>query len=328
MNDTRDGGDLESVVPEQADVADPQDQDIDFDNLDDAINAIADDDEDTLDEEPETEEDAEDDDQGDDPDDDPEADAEDEESDEDEAFVELPDGETLTLSEIADLRANGLRDADYRRKTAEVARMREEVEQTEARVKERDQYVETALRNIAGFVESMIPAEPDIQLAQTNPAAYTQQKAIREAAIQELNRLTTIGKDVESHKAQASEAEMRAYREREEKALVKAMPHLSDPAKKAAFDKATAEFAAEIGFSPEEIEATADHRVLQLVHYARLGKRAEHNRNNAKRRKVQTPSKGKPKATQSQPDRNRNRERMQRLTKSGAYEDALSIDFD
>lgn len=328
MNDTEKGGDLEPVVQEQAESAETQDRDIDYDNLDDAINALADDDEYPSDEEPETEDEAPEDDQDDDPDEEPEAEAEDEESDEGDAFVELPDGDTLTLSEIADLRANGLRSADYTHKTEALAREREEVEEIKSQYTERTQFAETVLQNIAGFVEGLIPAEPDIRLAQTDPGAYTQQKAIREAAIQELNKLTTIGNGIKDHKSKASEADMQAYREREQKALAKAMPHLADPVKKAAFDKAVTETAAEFGFSPDEIESTADHRVLQLVHYARLGKRSEQNRNNAKKRVMQTPQKGKAKPAQQTARQSQNRDAMRRLSKSGSYEDALRIDFD
>ena len=326
MSDTPTGGDLEPIAQEQAESAEPQDREIDYDNLDDAINALADDEEYASDEEPQTETDDDGEDQGDDSDEDPEAEAEDEESDEADAIVELPDGETLTLSEIADLQANGLRGIDYTHKTEALAREREAVEETKTQYTERLQYAETALQNIAGFVQGLIPAEPDIQLAQTNPAAYTQQKAVREAAILELNKLTTIGRDVAGHKSEASDADTQAYRNGESAALAKAMPHLADPVKKAAFDKAVAETAQEFGFSAEEIAETADHRGLQLVHYARMGKRSEQNRNNAKRR-VQTPSKGKAKPAQQSAKQTRNRQAMQRLSKSGDYDDALQVDF-
>lgn len=311
------GGDLEPNVEEQVEANDIEDQDLDgFDNLDDAADALLDDEPD--DEEPteETE-----------PDDEPEAETEDEESDTGDAIVELPDGETLTLSEIADLKANGLRAADYTHKTTELAREREAAKAIETQYAERLQYAESTLQNISGFVEGLIPPPPPIELAQADPGAYTQQKAIRDAAIAELQKLTEIGEGVKAHRAGVSEADMTAYRERERAALVKAMPHLSDPVKRQAFDKVVADTAQQFGFTADEIAQTADHRILQMVHYARMGKRSEANRNNAKRR-VQTPATGKAKPAQMSAQQSQNRNAMQRLSKSGSINDAMEIDFD
>lgn len=312
MNDSI-GGDLEPVVDEQADGGEFEDQG--FDNLDEAADAL--DDDDWLDDEEPVEDDAE--------GDEPEAEAEGEESDAGDAVVELPDGESLTLSEIADLKANGLRAADYTHKTTEVAEQRKQAEAMQTQYSERLQFAESTLQNIAGFVQSLIPPEPPIDLAQTDPGAYTQHKAMREAAIAELQKLTRMNRGLQGHKAEASNADMQAYRSREGAALAKAMPHLSDPVKRQAFDKVNAETAAQFGFTPEEVATTADHRILQMMHFAGLGKRAAENRANAQRR-VQTPKQGKARPAQAR--QGNNRKGMQRLSKSGSLDDAMMIDFD
>ena len=319
MTTPENGGDLEPVVPEQADGPDLEDQT--YDNFEDALKALGSDDDLPEEEEPDPEEEPESDDEPEEEDD-----PEEEESDAGDAIVELPDGETLTLSEIADLKANGLRAADYTHKTTEVAREKEAVQALRSQYEQNLQYVETTQQNIAKFVEGLIPPEPSLELAQTNPAEYTQARALREAAIAELNKLVSIGDDVKGHKATASEADMKAYRDKETAALVKAMPHLKDPVKKHAFDEAVSKTAEEFGFSPEEIGATADHRILQLVHYARMGKRSEQNRNNAKRR-VQTPTKGKPKPAAAPAKTAQNRDAMRRLSKSDSLENGLAVDF-
>lgn len=314
---TPDGGDLEPVVEEQAQDSGPED--LEYDNLDDALAALGDDDPPDEEEPAEASED-----EADEAD---EADDEDEESDVEDAIVELPDGEKLSLSEIADLKANGLRAADYTRKTTEIANERKAVEQTKAQYAERLQFAESTLQKIHQFVEGMIPPEPSLDMARADPGAFMEARAIREQAIAELTKLVTIGENVKSHKGGASEADAKAFREAETKKLVETMPHLRDPVKKHAFDEAVAKTAADFGFSPEEIAATADHRILRLVHYARMGKRSETNRNNAKRR-VQTPTKGKAKPSQAPAQTVQSRQAMQRLAKSGSYEDALRVDFD
>ena len=141
----------------------------------------------------------------------------------------------------------------------------------------------------------------------------------------ELQKLFDIQKDVDGHKTETSGKDAEAYRTEQAASLVKAMPHLSDPVKRAAFDREVAATAQEFGFSADEIAATADSRILQMVHYARIGKRSEQNRNNAKRR-VQTPMKGKARPSATTPKANP--KAMQRLSKSGSIHDAMEIDFD
>lgn len=322
MNDTPTGGDLEPVVAEQAET--PIVEDHFFDNLDDAVDALDDDmpENEEPDLEPEAEETPE-------PEDEPEeTEAEEPESDEGDAFVTLPDGSEITLSEIADLQANGLRSADYTQKTTEVAEQRKALEAERQTYSERLQFTETALRNVTKFIEGIIPPEPTIDMAQTDPGAYTQAMALRNGAIAELQQVMKVSDGVNGHKAQVSDADLAAYKNRENGALVKAMPHLADPVKRAAFDKAVSETAADFGFSPDEIAQTADSRILQMVHYAKLGKLSAQNRANAKRR-VQTPMRSKPQTAKAVSGQTmKNRQAMQRLSKSGSIEDALEIDFD
>lgn len=320
MSDTPNGADLEPVVAEQVDA--PIEEDQYFDSLDDAADALADDmldDEQPVEDGEEPEPEAEEEPEG--------EEAEEPESDPSDAFVEMPDGTELSLSEIADLQANGLRAQDYTHKTTEVAREREAVDAAKQTYSDRIQYAETTLQKLSGFVESLIPPEPSIELAQTNPGAYTQQLAVRNGALSELQKVFAIKDDMQAHKGKVSEADMSAYSTREGASLVKAMPHLADPVKKAAFDKSVAETAAEFGFTPEEIASTKDHKILQLVHYARLGKQASKNRANAKRR-VQTPTKGKAKVTKAPVQNAKNMAALKRLSKSGSINDAMDIDFD
>src|SRR5690606_6466716 len=87
--------------------------------------------------------------------------------------------ERLALSE---LKAGYQRQADYSRKTQEVAERRKGLEALSARV---NQSVEA----IADFLVKQIPAAPDPQLAMTNPGQFVQQKALHEAAAAQVNAL-------------------------------------------------------------------------------------------------------------------------------------------
>jgi hypothetical protein len=106
--------------------------------------------------------------------------------------------------------------------------------------------------------------------------------------------------------------------------LAQAMPHLADPAKYEAFRSTVVKAAMEdFGFSQAEADTTYDARVMQLVHYARLGKLAEKNRQNAKRR-VETPKQARTQVKAPDPNQKAS-ELKRRFQRTGSFEDALKL---
>jgi len=254
---------------------------------------------------------------------DEEPEAEESEEPDDSVMVTLDGGEEVPLSE---LRASYFRNADYTQKTTEIAREREAAEKVKSLYSERIQVAQNTLRNLEGFLTSLIPPEPDFALAQSDPAAFTAQQAMRQRAIAELQGVVGMKGEIESHREQVRDEDMAAYKSEQDAALVKAMPHLKDEAKLAAFNANINKGALEFGFTEDEIAQTADARIRSALHYAIIGKRAEANRRNAARR-VETPRKGKAKAAKQVANQN-NQKAMQRLSKSGSIDDAMEIDFD
>ena len=252
-----------------------------------------------------------------------EAEGDDPDSD-DQVRVTLDDGTETTLAE---LKRGYFREADYTHKTTELAEERKQLAEMRQSFDQRSNYVETTLNNLTSFLGQLVPDEPPISLAQSDPAAYQYQKALRDNAISELNQVVQM-QDGHGQALQGfSQEDVARLKGEEDAKLLKAMPHLSDPAKRAAFDNTIKETAIEFGFTEDEVAGVADHRVLQLVHYARLGKRAVTNRNNAKRR-VEAPKKGKARPAKVTAKGASNRKAKERLSKSGSLEDAMSIDFD
>lgn len=242
------------------------------------------------------------------------------------AVITLPDGETLTIDEFEEIRGNSLRAADYTRKTTELAEERKSVATERETVAKRSQHLETAFQGLVQYLEGIVPPEPALDLARTNPNEYQYQKALRQQSLAEIAPLIQMKEDAQTGQAQVSTEEKARYVEKESAALVKAMPHLSDPIKRTAFDKAIKKTALEFGFSEADAQNTVDHRLLQVMHYARLGKVAETNRKNATRR-VETAKPGRSKPA-SNVQSSESARAMKRLAKSGSIEDAMKIDFD
>ena len=287
--------------------------------LADGLAALADDDE-ADDEVEATSEESDDEEVADTPD-------EEEEADPDADLVVTIDGEDIPLSELKEWKKGQLRQDDYTRKLQTVSADRQALLEERAAANNRTVELEESVQAFATFVQGLIPPEPSMSLARSNPGQYTQDKALREQAISELGQLFDVKSKVEQQTQQWSSADVQQFRDSENAELAKVMPALKDPAKLAAFDTRITSAAQEFGFSESEISQTADHRIRQLVHYASLGKKAEANRKNAARR-VETPKQGKGRPAQMTASNIDNRKAMQRLSKTGSLRDALQIDFD
>lgn len=238
----------------------------------------------------------------------------------DDVIVPLDDGSKIPLKE---LKSGYLRQADYTRKSQEVANRQRDVAGMA------EQLTGTVSRLAEYIGERFIPPEPDPQLAWTDPAQHYRMTQARNSALQELMAVMEVRDGVENAKSQISAADFAQKMGEEDAKLLKAFPRLSDPAKMDAFKSRINSFAKTLGFTEQEIATTADHRVRMLVHYAALGKEAE-----AAKAKAQTKvSKAAPMlpAKQRQHPNSaaalRNVNAMKQLERTGSLRDAMKIDF-
>ncbi len=243
----------------------------------------------------------------------------------DDVVVPLADGSQVKLAE---LKAGYQRQADYTRKTTEVAEERKAVEALRSETTERAQQAELMTQNLLKYVqENLIPPEPQLALARENPGEYQYQMALRQQAIAELGPVLQAQQQAASQQASYTEADVQRMKAAEDKSLIAVMPTLKDPASRAAFDDGVKKAAVDFGFSEDEISQTIDHRILQMAHYAAIGKRAEANQKAAGRRKAAPQQGARPRPAKSTGN-TKNRQAMDRLKKSGSIGDAMSIDID
>lgn len=309
-SDTSAFAETDSVTPEQTDTApdyvfwDPED---DQDTPEDAEEVATDD----GTEEPDDE----------DPDDSEPEEAEGEEDGEDEAEPEgtyhvLPSGEKISTDELT---KGYLRQQDYTRKTQEVSQQRQSLEAEVQRL----QGVQDAFID---HISSMVPKPPDASLAMSDPNAYTRQKAAYDAAIAQVQKLIEIGQQPKEIKQKLDEGQRREYLERENARLAERYPEVTKPKERQQFFAAAAQAAKEAGFSDEELNGIADHRLFVLAKMASEGLSAKQARAKAKEKSEKAPPVTPRKANGQK--RNRNAEAMKRLTQTGSIRDALQVDFD
>lgn len=198
-----------------------------------------------------------------------------EESDDEEEFIELDpesvvevDGERTTLRELQD---RGLRQADYTRKTQEVAEERKQLRIERAQTQEaRAQYLRR-LDAAESLLEEMMPAEPDwAELRRTNPAEFAAQREEWRERKAELERVRSEKSAVQEEMTEEQQAALRDLVAQEQRRLVEEIPEWRDPEKAQAGKRKLAEYASQHGYTPQQLSQIYDHRVLVLLRKAML----------------------------------------------------------
>lgn len=171
------------------------------------------------------------------------------------------DGEKVTLSE---LKKERLRQADYTRKTQELAEQRKA---TEAEVQ---QYRETR-NKYAAMLEQVEAAlgepEPDWQkIREEDPDSYAQQFADFQLRKQQRDAVVKERERIAAEQAAEYEEQVRAKKAEEREKLVAVMPELTqkDEAMKLVSYAETT-----YGWTAKDLDSTTDHRLIVLLNKAR-----------------------------------------------------------
>lgn len=238
--------------------------------------------------------------------------------------IDLGDGLVLKASEV---RAGYMRDKDYRQKTEGLARANEAVQQSRQMFQEQGQRLNSLLQGAEQWLESLIPEPPSFELARTNPSEYQAQKALHEQVGQLIQQVKAKAEEAKGPIQQVQQLDRSQAVQRHVQGLEQRFPQLrGDQSKLVQFVQQKRQDALSFGFTPQEVGNVTDDRLLTMAHYAVLGQKAEHNRNNAKRR-LENPKKGNARPATGNPGKS-NTKAMQRLSQTGSLKDALMVDFD
>lgn len=199
---------------------------------------------------------------------------EDQEPDEPEATakaitVEI-DGRTLKLT-ADEIRQGYLRTADYTRKTTALAEERKQLgAHAQAVLTERQQYA-ALLPALQQQLQSSQAADPNWEeLAAIDPVEFNRLWAAKQIRDQKLQAVQS-----EQHRLAAMQDQEREQRDAQHTAaererLVAANPAWKDPDKWTADRTALREYAGRYGYTKEELSNVTDHRIVLILHKARL----------------------------------------------------------
>lgn len=241
------------------------------------------------------------------------------------------DGKTieLTREQIAEAYKNGLRQADYTKKTMEVSEQRKAAEsETAAARQERQQYAEK-LNNYAIQLQGVLQEQSQInwqQLLDADPVEYLKQQHLfqqRQAAYQ--NAQQEQGKIWQQQQAENA-ANQQAYLAKQQEELLAKLPEWKDANKaKAEKEQLRTYLQDKLGFSPEHVAGVQDHRAVLMARKAMLYDSLMERAQTATKRVATLPTKvERPGNGDSKPQDGRT-EAMKRLSKSGRMEDAAAI---
>lgn len=173
----------------------------------------------------------------------------------------------LTEAEVAEHYKNGLRQADYTRKTMEAAEAKKSADAEASKAKaERDRYAQE-LNNYAIKTHGDIQEQQGLlteELLNSDPVEYLRQERIfreRQANLAKAQQeLQQIGQQQQQEQAEARQS---YFQEQQEQLLAK-LPEWKDSTKAQAEAGAIKKYLTEQGFTPAECDFT-DHRLILLA---------------------------------------------------------------
>ena len=208
---------------------------------------------------------------GDDSDDGDEATDDDGDDDDDDDFTDL-DGQKLRIPKgtpkaLVDAVKSMSRDlkTDYTRKTQELSQGRTFVEERYQATEQAMQQVQRAQQAVVALAQRIIGNPPDAALAQEDPQRFVQQKALYDARVAELQGLTGESNTLTQRQQQLQQQRAMQSLHEENDRLVRALPALAQPENRRAFMQEAVQIAARSGFTPQDVAAVGDHRMLHLL---------------------------------------------------------------
>jgi len=260
-------------------------------------------------------------------DDDPAESDETDEPDQTRRFTVKIDGKTVEVDET-ELVQGYQRQADYTRKTQELAAQRQQAQaEAQAIAAERQKYA-AGLEQINAYLQSAAPTPPDASLLDADPVEYLRQRDAFERHVMQTQAVQAeYAKVTEQQKAEWAKTHQAAIAN-ERARLIEAIPDWKDDTKAKKEVAAVRDFLESHGITRKEIDSLTDSRSVVIARKAMLYDQLMAKGQQVKQAKVseapsvQKPGTGKSVKTQGQ---QRYEAKVQQLRKSGKVEDAAAV---
>ncbi len=272
-------------------------------------------------------------------DDDEESDEEVDEDEDESPVYELGDDDLVTIDgqqiTFKELREGSLRQADYTRKTQELAAQRQQFEQWAQQQGQGFEQQSQQLNALGQMLEQQVLADDQInwqQLASEDPSTYIQLKEQSQQRRDILNQLINHQQSQQYQQQVQTQEQHKQFVEsqRQELLSMPAFKHWSDPQKAATHQSQMREYLLNAGLPESDVKGISSAKVLSLVDKAMKYDQLQASKPRTNKKVRQAPQMVKPKSRKS-----KNAQRQQqvtaqrkRLSQTGSLEDAASLLFD
>jgi hypothetical protein len=232
-------------------------------------------------------------------------------------------------SEILAWKAGEMKDADYRRKTAEAAEAKREAQAQAERVTQERSHYANQLDVLIGQLQTELVGDQQAlaQLAMKDPAEWVRQNATMQQKIQRFQQAVGERQVIEQRAKAEADRKKEAWVNEQANALAAKLPEWKDPAARA---KELAEMEAFLqgqGYTGADLDAFLDHRIYLIARKAWQAEKQAAAREAAKDKQVKPnpPKALKPGAPQNERAEQDAYREAQRRAKSGKEDDLMAL---
>ena len=237
------------------------------------------------------------------------------------------DGEEVEVN-LDELRNGYQRQADYTRKSQSLAEQRKAYEANlQAVTQEREQYSQL-LGNMAQNQNAELSRYADIDwadLKDTDPMEYMEKRLEYQEAKEKISELQNERARVQQQNETDMGQMLQEKLQKEAELLSKALPEYTEPG--STFKDEVRNYALNLGFSPQDIDGIADHRVILVLHKAMLQDKVSKVPVKKSKTAPKVVKAGTPQ-TKAQRSRRTVQAKREKLSKTGNQRDAANVFLD
>lgn len=248
----------------------------------------------------------------------------------DETVTVLVDGKPveLTKAQIAEAHKSGLRQADYTKKTTELAEQRKTAEAETAKAREeRNQYMQ-GLQRAQAVLENQLQEQQQIdwpKLLEADPVEYLKQQHLAQTRQAQLQQTYQQRQQLEAQAKAEHDSALKAHAESQREELIAKIPEWKDAEKMKAGATELREYLKTQGLTEQEIYSVIDHRAIVQSYKAMKYDQMMAKAKAAAKKIDNTPQRVlRPSGGESQ-QLDRRQMSYQKLGKTGSVEDAGAV---
>lgn len=180
--------------------------------------------------------------------------------------VEWESGGQQFKVKASELRAGYMKDADYRRKTAEVAEQRRQIEAFGQHLaQERQNAADQLDVMLASLQRELIGSQPDPKMIDEDPQEFLRQQQAYQARAMQFQQAFQARQSVQGRIDADAQRKQQEHAAQESRTLVEKLPEWRDEAVRTKESGEIAAYLTDLGYSKDELSGLVDHRALLVA---------------------------------------------------------------